>query len=71
MAKKWTPGGDKGKLHREIGVPEGTKIPAAKLKAAEESKDPETKRDAKRAETMEHWDHKGRERRKKLYPRMK
>ena len=46
-------GGEKGKLHREIGVPEGEKIPAAKLKAAEHSKNPEIKRDAIRAKTME------------------
>ena len=51
-------GGEKGKLHREIGVPEGEKIPAAKLEAAEHSENPEIKRDAKRAETMEKWHHK-------------
>lgn len=56
MAKKpFNPGGEKGKLHREIGVPVGQKIPKDKLKAAENSKNPEIKRDAKRAETMSKW----------------
>lgn len=60
MAKKaFKPGGKKGKLHREIGVPEGKKIPAKKLSAAAHSKNPEIKRDAIRAETMKKWNHKG------------
>jgi hypothetical protein len=59
--KRWTPkkdfkpGGEKGKLHREIGVPEGEKIPAKKLHAAAHSSNPEIKRDAIRAETMKKW----------------
>lgn len=60
------PGGEKGKLHREIGVPEGEKIPAAKLEAAEHSKSPEIKRDAIRAKTMEGWHH-GKKRSTALY----
>lgn len=64
--KRWKPGGHKGKLHREIGVPEGEKIPAKKLEAAKHSSDPEIKRDAIRADTMKHWDH-GAAKRKKLY----
>lgn len=64
--KQWKPGGHKGKLHRELGVPEGEKIPAKKLQAAEHSKDPEVKRDAIRAKTMEGWDH-GAAKRKKFY----
>ena len=75
MAKKWTPkkdfhpGGEKGKLHREIGVPEGEKIPAAKLAAAERSNNPEVRRDAIRAKTMEGWHHGGKKksRRETLY----
>lgn len=55
----WNPGGSKGKLHREIGVPEGEKIPAGKLKAAAHSDNPKTRRDAARAETMEAWHHSG------------
>lgn len=65
MAKKWTPkkdfhpGGEKGKLHREMGIPEGQKIPADKLRAAANSSNPEKARDAKRAETMKKWHHGG------------
>ena len=62
MAKKtenFHPGGQKGKLHREIGVPEGKKIPEKKLEKAENSKNPEVRRDAIRAETMKKWKHTG------------
>lgn len=55
----WNPGGHKGKLHREIHVPVGEKIPEAKLEAAEHSSNPEIRRDAIRAETMKHWNHRG------------
>lgn len=55
MAKPFKPGGHKGKLHREIGVPVGEKIPAGKLAAAEKSSNPEIKRDAIRAKTMAGW----------------
>lgn len=55
MAKPFKPGGKKGKLHREIGVPVGQKIPPAKLAAAEKSSNPEIKRDAIRAKTMAGW----------------
>lgn len=48
------PGGSKGKLHREMGVPEGEKIPPGRLRAATHSKNPEERRDAIRAETMIH-----------------
>jgi len=59
MAKKWKPGGQRGKLHDEIHVPRGEKIPAGKLEAATHSKDPEIRRDAIRAETMKKWKHGG------------
>lgn len=60
VAKKaWKPGGQKGKLHRELGIPEGEKIPADRLAAAQRSDDPEVKRDAIRAKTMEGWHHGG------------
>lgn len=59
MAKKFNPGGQKGKLHRELGVPVGQKIPPAKLAAAQNSRNPEIKRDAIRAKTMEGWNHSG------------
>ena len=64
--KRWTPkkdfhpGGEKGKLHREMGVPEGEKIPTDRLEAATHSKNPAERRDAVRAKTMEGWNHKGR-----------
>lgn len=63
--KKWVPkkdfhpGGEKGKLHREMGVSEGKKIPKDKLEAATHSSNPEKKRDATRAETMSKWHHGG------------
>ena len=49
-----------GALHRALGVPEGEKIPAAKLHSAEHSDDPEIRRDAIRAKTMKGWSHSGR-----------
>ena len=58
MAKKgWRPGGEKGKLHRELGIPEGQKIPHDRLNAATRSENPEVRRDAIRAKTMEGWKH--------------
>ena len=51
------PGGTPGKLHRELGVPVGKKIPAKRLAAAEHSRNPEIKRDAIRAKTMMAWHH--------------
>lgn len=64
--KAFKPGGEKGKLHREIGVPEGEKIPAKRLEAATHSDNPEIRRDAIRAKTMKGWNH---SRAKKLYTR--
>ena len=55
MAKKFNPGGTPGKLHRELGIPVGKKIPQSVLRKAEHSRNPEIRRDAIRAETMEHW----------------
>ena len=57
--KDFHPGGQKGKLHRELGVPPGQKIPAARLQAAAHSSNPEVRRDAIRAETMKKWHHGG------------
>lgn len=63
MAKKWTPkedfrpGGEKGKLHRELGISPDKKIPAERLAKAERSENPEIRRDAIRAKTMEGWHH--------------
>ncbi len=53
----WNPGGERGKLHRELGIPEGQKIPQARLRAATHSRNPEIRRDAIRARTMEGWRH--------------
>jgi hypothetical protein len=55
--KGFHPGGTPGKLHKEIGVPEGQKIPAGRLEAATHSSNPEVRRDAIRAETMKKWHH--------------
>lgn len=57
MAGKFNPGGHKGKLHRELGIPTDQKIPSARLAAAEHSKNPTIRRDAIRAKTMEGWKH--------------
>ena len=49
------PGGKKGKLHREMGIPEGEKIPKKKLREAMHSPDKEKRNDAIRADTMSKW----------------
>jgi hypothetical protein len=54
-AKPFKPGGKKGKLHRELGIPTDQKIPAARLAAATRSSKPAVRRDAIRAKTMEGW----------------
>lgn len=59
MAKAFKPGGQKGKLHRELGIKARTKIPAERLRAATHSPKPAVRRDAIRAETMKGWNHKG------------
>ena len=54
MAKKWIQEAIKhpGALHEELKVPEGKKIPTAKLKKAEHSKNPTLARRARLAETL-------------------
>jgi len=54
MAEKWIAGAIKhpGKLHRELGVPEGKKIPAKKLGKAEHSKNPTIRKEANLAKTL-------------------
>lgn len=54
MAKKWISGAIKhpGALHRDLGVPEGKKIPAKKLAAARHSKNPTIRRRANLARTL-------------------
>lgn len=56
---KFKPGGEKGKLHRELGIAEGEKIPAKRLEAAAHSEDREVRNDAIRAQTMKKWHHGG------------
>ena len=53
MAKKWIAGAIKhpGALHKELGVPEGKKIPAKKLAKAAKAGGKEGKR-ARLAETL-------------------
>jgi hypothetical protein len=58
-APAFNPGGQKGKLHRELNIPEGQKIPQKRLQAAEKSDKPEVRRNAIRAKTMEGWSHTG------------
>lgn len=45
-------GKNKGALHRKLGVPEGKKIPAKKLKEAEKSKSPKERKEANLAKTL-------------------
>lgn len=54
MAEKWISGAikHKGKLHRDLHVPEGKKIPAKKLEKAEHSKNPAILREANLAKTL-------------------
>ncbi|MHB1059855.1 MAG: hypothetical protein ACYC0F_18435 [Rhodanobacter sp.] len=56
MAKNWIQGMKmkKGALHKELGVPEGKKIPAKKLEKAEHSKNPTEAKRARLAKTLEH-----------------
>ncbi len=53
MVKNWIAGAtrNKGALHRNLGVPEGKKIPAGKLKAAA-SKPGKVGKEARLAETL-------------------
>ncbi len=56
MAKHWiasaTPASSRGALHRELGVPEGQKIPAKKIEKAAHSDDPKLAQRARLAETL-------------------
>jgi hypothetical protein len=56
MAKKWIQKMHmkKGSLHESLGVAKGKKIPASKLKKAEHSKNPKTRKRARLAETLKH-----------------
>ncbi len=54
MAEKWIQKMHmkKGALHKTLGVKEGDKIPESKIKKAEHSKNPITKKRAVLAETL-------------------
>ena len=54
MAKNWIKGAIKkpGALRKSLDIKAGEKIPAAKLKKAEHSKNPTTAKQAKLAETL-------------------
>lgn len=58
---KWIAGAVKhpGALHRELGVPQGEKIPQAKLEAATRSENPTERKRAFLAETLAHMHHDG------------
>jgi len=58
--KKWIKGAIKhpGKLHRDLGVPEGEKIPAAKMEAAKHSSNPTVRKEAALAHTLGGMHHK-------------
>jgi hypothetical protein len=59
MAEKWIQKAIKhpGALRKTLHVKEGEKIPAAKLKKAEHSKNPLTRKRAHLAETLKHLHH--------------
>ena len=59
MGKKWIQEMHmkKGALHKELGVPQGKKIPASKLKKAEHSKNPTERKRAHLAETLKKLHH--------------
>jgi hypothetical protein len=52
--KNWIAGAtkNKGALHRKLGVPEGTKIPASKMAQAAKSSDPTERKEASLAKTL-------------------
>jgi hypothetical protein len=60
MAEKWIQKAvskHPGKLHRELGVPQGEKIPAKKMAKAEHSKNPTIRREANLAKTLKKLGH--------------
>jgi len=50
--QKALPKSSKGKLHKALGVKQGEKIPASKIKKAEHSKSPKLRKEASLAETL-------------------
>jgi len=61
VAKNWIKkavGKHPGALHSHLGVPQGQKIPAAKLAKASHSSNPTIKREANLAKTLKGFHHK-------------
>jgi hypothetical protein len=57
VPEKWIQGalskkGSKGKLHRELGVPQGEKIPDKKMAKAAKSKNPTIRKEVALARTL-------------------
>jgi hypothetical protein len=50
-------GSNKGALHRHLGIPEGTKIPAKKLASAAKSDNPTIAKEAALAKTLKGFHH--------------
>lgn len=48
---------NKGKLHKDLGVPAGKKIPASKMAAAKKSASPAEKKRIVFAENARKWNH--------------
>lgn len=65
MEKKWIGKAIRhpGALHRELGVPEGEKIPAKKLEKAAHSKNPRLRKRAQLAKTLKRMHRRGHSRR--------
>lgn len=61
MKGNWIAGAIKkpGALHRELGVPQGQKIPAGKIAKAAQSSDPKLAARARLAETLKGFNRKG------------
>lgn len=59
-SKRWiaTATKNKGALHRNLGVPEGEKIPEGKLDKAEKSGSPKVRKEAALAKTLKGFHHK-------------
>lgn len=59
MVNNWIAGAtkNKGALHRNLGVPQGQKIPAKKLQTAAKSKNPTIAKEAALAKTLKSFHH--------------
>jgi hypothetical protein len=48
---------NKGKLHKALGVAQGSKIPAGKIAKAKKSESPALRKEATFAQNARHWHH--------------